>query len=386
MRTTLGRTLGTSIAALLITVVGCDGKEATGPAGGSSDAGAGDSGADAPADGNAQAGDASSLPGTVLFNRVRINSHSKQENFQRVRAPFDLGAGPFSKVTLTVELASSCYPFTQWKDDVPPAGHTWPPKCDAFDRLFEVLLDGPTAEGQKPGIELVRAITPFGGPMRFEADVTDVMNGLPGPHTLEAYIDTWSDGTGKVTGSDGGWYVSASLSVNKGPAPRDVVAVLPLFHGSQRMPKLEPVGLTAPAGASKVRIEYRATGHNLEAGPRGAGCVGPAEEFCRRKHTLELDGAVVDEFEAWKTDCATLCTVVRQPGPAGADIDICAENPCGAMASVRAPRANWCPGSVSPPRAVERAITPGEHKLGWGVDLLQPGGSWRISTLAIFYR
>jgi hypothetical protein len=374
MRTALGRARATSIAALLIASIACDAKQ--------SGAGADASVVDAAPSGPIE---------KVVLNRVRINSHSKQENFQRVRAPFDLGAGPFSKVTLTVELASSCYPFTQWQDDPPPAGHRWPAKCDAFDRLFEVILDGPPAgapEGQphKPGIELVRAITPFGGPMRFEADITDVINGLPGAHTLEAYISTWSDNAGQVTGSDGGWTVSASLTAMKGPAPRDVLGVVPLYHAEQRQAKVDPIAFTAPAGTSKVRFEYRTTGHTLEAGTRDAACIGPAEEFCRRKHAIEFDGAVIDEFEAWKTDCATLCTASRQPGPAGTDINICAENPCGAMASVRAPRANWCPGSVSPARVIEREITPGEHKLGWGLDVLQPGGSWRASVAAIFYR
>ncbi|HEY0708871.1 MAG TPA: peptide-N-glycosidase F-related protein [Polyangia bacterium] len=368
------------MALLLVTGAACDGKQSTGGTGGD------DAAADAAAGGDGGAADASSLPGRVILNRVRINSHSKQENFQRARAPFDLGAGPFAKVTLTVELATTCFPFALWKDDMPPSGQNWPPKCDAFDRLFEVILDGPTAEGQKPGIELVRAITPFGGPLRFEADITDVINGLPGAHTLEAYIDTWSDGAGKVTGSDAGWTVSASITATKGPAPREVLGVVPLFHGSQRQAKVEPIGFAAPAGTGKIRVEYRATGHTLEAGPRDAACLGPAEEFCRRKHVIELDGAAVDEFDAWKTDCATLCTPLRLPGPNGQDINICTENPCGAMASVRAPRANWCPGSVSPPRVIEQALAPGEHKLGWGVDVLQMGGSWRISAAAIFYR
>jgi hypothetical protein len=42
-----------------------------------------------------------------------------------------------------------------------------PADCDAFDRNFEIALDEPDADsGAPPGLELVRAITPFGGPLR----------------------------------------------------------------------------------------------------------------------------------------------------------------------------------------------------------------------------
>src|SRR5205814_1914539 len=83
-------------------------------------------------------------------------------------------------------------------------------------------LDPPAKDGDPPAIELIRAITPFGGPLHVEADITDVLNGLPGPHRLQAYIDTWSDSAGRVSGSDGGWTVSARVKVQPGSSPRRV--------------------------------------------------------------------------------------------------------------------------------------------------------------------
>ena len=353
------------------------------------DAGAGTTNDASGADGESARADASSATeggagDRQILNRVRV--HGKEGGIhQHARGPFDLGTGPFSSVRLTVELDTTCFPFERWRDDPPPMGQNFPPKCDAYDRRFEIVLDPPTRDSDPPAIELVRAMTPFGGPMRFEADITDVINGRPGPHTLEAYIDTWPQGSGANTGSDGGWFVSASITATPGPAPREVLAVVPLYYGSQRTPMVGPLAFTIPSGSTKTRIEYRATGHTLEAGPRDSACNGAPEEFCRRTHTLLLDGQNVDEFSPYRTDCTSLCTLVT--GTVGNTMrSYCKENPTGQIASVRAPRANWCPGSVTPPRVLEPAIAPGQHELSWRVSTLQSGGMWRASAVIFAYR
>src|SRR5690606_17743400 len=126
----------------------------------------------------------------------------------------------------------------------------------------------------------VRAITPFGGPLDFEIDVTDVANGRPGAHELAVSIATWSDASGQVTGSNGGWNVTARFEMVPGPAPRNVLAVTPLYDGSQTTPDSPAVELEVPAGTTSSRIEYRVTGH----GGVAFGCgTSPAEEFCQRQ-------------------------------------------------------------------------------------------------------
>lgn len=323
-------------------------------------------------------------PGEIkLLDRVRVSGVNNDGKDQHAQAKFDLGPGPFAEVRVTISLDTTCYPFERARMDPPPAGQRWPPKCDAFDRRFEILLDPPTQPGGRPAIELVRAITPFGGPMQFEADITDVMNGLPGPHTFEAYIDTWPDRAGQVSGSDGGWFVTATINAKPGKAPRDVLAVVPLYYDSQKTPDVGPLPFTVPPGATKTRIEYRTTGHTLASGPTDPGCNGPPEEFCRRMHTLTVDGMMPDAFSPYRTDCASVCTLVTVPGSTQM---YCRENPRGAIPSVRAPRANWCPGTVTPPRVLERTLTPGEHQLSWQVSRIQSGGIWRTSAVAIVYR
>lgn len=326
---------------------------------------------------DAGAPDASpAAPYTIIaFDDARITSRGGEPNFQRITAPVDLVDGPFASVTLVVDLRSTCYPFESWQTNPPPPGHRWPADCDAFDRNFELTFDGE--------VEVVRAITPFGGPLHLEVDVTDFANGRPGAHELEAFIATWSDASGQVTGADGGWNVSARLEVVPGPPPRRVLAVIPLVNGglgAEGPPA--PVTFDVPEGTTATRLEYRATGHGGGTGDNE--CLGPAEEFCARFHHVTIDGTEVhdDYLVPWRYDCDQLCTVAHY-GPPGGGFDYCLENPCGAIQSVRAPRANWCPGSLTPPFTWDPPAlrTPGPHTFAVAVDHVAPGGSWRLSAV-----
>lgn len=319
----------------------------------------------------------------MVFDNVRITSNSAGPNFQQANATIDFGAGPFTKVTLVVDLASTCFPFDGWKTNPPPTGQNWPADCDAFDRNFEFTLDEPKDATGTPAIELVRAITPFGGPLHLEVDVTDIANGLPGKHDIRVTIPTWSDGAGKVSGSNGGWNVTAKLFTVDGPAPHKVLAVKPLVnftHGDMTMTKEYP--FEVPAGTKSARIEYRVTGHG---GPtsNSPGCIGPAEEFCKRTHTLILDTKEIVDFSPWRSDCDKLCTIVN--ATSGPIKQYCGENPCGAIQSVKAPRANWCPGSMTPPYVFENAVltTPGAHTWSYAISKVATGGVWRMSATYI---
>jgi hypothetical protein len=322
----------------------------------------------------------------AAFDHVVISSQSDQPNFQKAQASIDFHDGPFAQATLIVDLESPCYPFDKWKSDRPPAGQNWPADCDAFDRNFEF-----TFEDLK--LELARAITPFGGPEHFTADVTDLANGAPGMHTLQAFIATWSDAAGKVSGSRGQWIVSARLELTPGDPPRKVLAVVPLVNLSQDATTPPPmVDFTVPAGATHARLEYRATGHG-GASDSSLACNGPAEEFCQRSHHVLLDGAdQTPTLVPWRDDCDQLCTMAHyppNPGDGGvAGFDYCMENPCGAIASVQAPRANWCPGSMTPPILLDDGpwAQPGAHKFSYAIDGVAPGGSWRLSAVLYVFQ
>jgi hypothetical protein len=327
------------------------------------------------------------LPYTLeVFDHVDVSSNPDAEHFQHVTGALDFGAGPVAAATLTVELDSPCFPFDGWSADTVPAGQNFPTFCDAFDRTLSVSLDAPEdPSAGPPGLELARAITPFGGPFRFDTDVTDIVNGLPGAHTLRVDIGTWGDASGQVTGTEGKWIVSARVLIQPGTAPRSVLAVEALTFENVTETDPPPFLFAVPDGATRGQIEYRATGHG--GATRGTNCSGPAEEFCKRTHTLSVDGAPVDEFQPWRADCASLCTLASYRSTFLDVPSYCAENPCGLPASVRASRANWCPGSVTPPRRLESAelSVPGEHRLALHIDEVATGGLWTVSATYVAY-
>ncbi len=222
--------------------------------------------------------------------------------------------------------------------------------------------------------------------MRIELDVTDVWASIKEARTFEIDIATWSDATGKVTGSNGGWTVSASLRVTPGTPPRNVLAVVPLFDGvATAAAPTQSSSFTLPVGTTSARLEYRATGHG--GGTVDAACIGPADEFCQRQHALTLDSASLAAFQPWRVDCDQGCTLQRYSGVLG-EFDYCAENPCGAPQSVRAPRANWCPGTVTQPfvASPDSLKTAGTHSFGFAIDQIsQSGGSWRVTTAVYVY-
>lgn len=383
----LGRLATLAIAA----VVSCSSDPASqgaggGPSGGGTSAGSGGTaGASGGGSGGVagSAGSGGAFPAaysTQIFDRVRIESHADKENFQSATSELEFKDGPFERVMLVVDLDTTCYPFDSWlgptPTNPPPDGENWPADCDAFDRNFEFTLDDPQLETDPPGIELARAITPFGGPLHFEIDITDVANGVgPGSHRLRTHISTWSDGAGTVSGSDGGWFVSAKIEATPGKAPRQVLAVIPLYNGSHGATMPPAVAFEVPAGTLSNRVEYRATGHGgVYPSP---GCSQPGEEFCRRDHRVSADGSQFDRFVPWRSDCKDLCTRATY-----GSLEYCAENPCGAIQSVEAARAGWCPGSVSPPFTWERPEynTPGSHSFSWSISPVADGGSWRISA------
>lgn len=321
----------------------------------------------------------------VVHDHAAIVSDSSKPNFQAVKADVALHGGSFAEVKLVLALESPCFPFEKWQTDKPPSGQNWPAACDAFDRNYETWLSNPADPTGTP-LELVRAITPFGGPEDTTVDVTDVFNdpalAAGAKRSLEVHIATWSDGAGKVSGSAGQWFVTAKLQVTPGVAPRKVVGVVPIVNTNvdeKWMPSDLP--LTLPAGTTHTHLEYRVTGHGGGAG--GAGCIGPNEEFCKRSHHVFADAAKLGDLTPWRTDCKANCTLAHSTV---LNNDYCTQNPCGDQNSVKAPRANWCPGTMTPPVAWDDPwTTPGAHTFKYAIDGIVTGGSWRVSAHAIAY-
>jgi hypothetical protein len=323
----------------------------------------------------------------MVIDDARITSNSAGPNFQNAVGDLaPLKDGPFEKVTLHVELRSTCFPFENWKTDKPPAGQSWPADCDAFDRNFETSLIDP-AKPDAPGMEMIRAITPFGGPLTIDEDVTDTFNApeTQGARQIKVIIPTWSDGAGKVSGSNGGWNVTVKLQVTPGVAPRKVLAAKSLWYKSvDKTSSTQTLPFEVPVGATSGRIDYRVTGHGGSSSDTT--CGNPADEFCMRVHHLSVDAKEIATPTPWRKDCAKLCTLTDNTAGIG-PTKYCAQNPCGAVASVRAPRANWCPGSETPPIALTDAslATSGKHDFKFAIDGVADGGSWSVSATYFAY-
>ncbi|MBK06593.1 MAG: hypothetical protein CL920_23120 [Deltaproteobacteria bacterium] len=320
----------------------------------------------------------------TIFDKTRINSYGKV-NFQKADSPLSIKGSSFQKVELEVELASTCYPFEKWRSNPPPSGQNWPADCDAYDRNFEISLDPKKEDTDPPAFELMRAITPFGGPMKLKINVTDIFNGIDTSkeHTVRVRITTWPDGKGKVSGSKGGWTVSAKLHFTPGEAPKKVLAAIPLVYHSYKNTSGEvKVDFEVPEGTTRSYLTYTVTGHG--GGTADSACIGHADEFCKREHTVMMDGKEVFKITPWRTDCQNYCTL--RPHPLAPGRQYCLENPCGAISSVRAPRANWCPGSYTPPFFLKNGVqnlAAGKHSFSYKIANVADKGSWKVS--AIFY-
>ena len=380
-------------AVAIACVNGCGNKDATNAAPPEPDASAGDDAG--PSDDDEDAADAAPFTYTVpLLQKAAIVSDGSKPNFQNATGPVALAEPTFTSVKLVVDLTSACFPFSNWKTDKPPTGQHWPADCDAFDRNFEMsLIDpsvAPDAASAPPAIELQRAITPFGGPEHIETDVTDVFNALHGaPRTFKVIITTYPDGQGQVSGSAGQWIVDASLDVQPGPAPRNVLAAIPLTYTSvSDGGAAHPLPFTLPEGTTHAKIEYRVTGHGGGDSTGDTACIGPTDEFCKRTHTLTLDGQPLASVQPWRTDCTKNCThVTGDPNFPFVGSFYCKQNPCGDPNSVTAPRANWCPGTPTAPLSWTPTTlnAPGAHELSYTIDKIGPGGSWRVSALVYAY-
>ena len=134
-----------------------------------------------------------------------------------------------------------------------------------------------------------------------------------------------------------------------------------------------------PEGTTSARIEYRTTGHgggNPFRTTRAASA--PLKSFASAPTRFH---STVHRFTRSSRGARTARPCARSRRTKSDSIAVaeyCAENPTGLPASVRAPRANWCPGSVTPPFVLESSelAVPGDHELSIALDTLAEGGQW----------
>lgn len=327
----------------------------------------------------------------TLFDKETIHSTGKV-NVRTIKTTFKLRHTTYAKAGFFIDLESPCYPLDNPNWNNIPQGHRWPPACDAYDRNMNSTWFPPKKEGDTaPGFDLVRAITPFGGPMKVGVNITDLVNAmakkhpLGSEHTFQLHISTYADGKGQVSGSKGSWIVSARIELTPGTPPKNVLDAIPLVNESYKHNDGSTVEkeFSIPEGTKSTKLVYSTTGHG--GGTADANCIGHADEFCKRSHRVFVDGKQAKLVIPWRNDCSNFCTEVSHPR--NPSFKICKENPCGSKASVRAPRANWCPGTTTYPYtwSFPEWNAPGKHTFGYSVANVAKGGSWKTSAILYVY-
>jgi hypothetical protein len=200
---------------------------------------------------------------------------------------------------------------------------------------------------------------------------------LTGRRQFQVFIDTWV-GPGHDQGN--GWLVHASLEYKAGTPQRPVAAVMPIFnptsvvYGDPARSAGRTRHLAIPPSISGGRIWVLLTGH-------GQGNTENCAEFCRKLHTIDLDGQRVERI-IWRDDC----TATRTHGPQ--------------QGTWRFPRAGWCPGDMVRPWTIDvpRGALLGEGNFTWRPEPWEnhqrfgyDGGShtephYELSALLILYR
>jgi hypothetical protein len=228
-----------------------------------------------------------------------------------------------------------------------------PTACDPLPRVATVRV-GVDGGGE---LELLRAVTPFGGDADWTEDVTDFASLFTWTHPVSVTLDT----------AEGAFEISLSMIFEPGPPPRDVLEIIPLFDATDFTAASDsPVELARmPAGVGSAAVHYRFTGHSTT----GSGC----DETCERAPSISIDGTPRLELSPWRTDCASFV----------------AANPGGEPSVVSLDRSGWCPGDLVHPGISD--VTPWLTGLDLVFDMEIPEidpttGTWRASAALVLYR
>jgi hypothetical protein len=250
---------------------------------GSTDAGASDAGSN-------QAGPTEMV---TVFQGAHMTGSNRQTD-----TTVTLPQGLFSSITLS------------WTLSCPPAG------CDPWDRIAELHVVQPGADGGEQTIEVVRLITPYGVGSTWTYDVTDLAPILTGPQTFRLFVDTWVDG----------WMADISLSYVGGVPMLVPTSVENLWRNGDAVygDPSNPIDAQFPA-LSETRAAGESDSIRTIVTGHGQGNLDNCSEFCPVTHTINV-GSRALMLSLWRTDCA--------------------QNPVSNQAGTwQYDRAGWCPGA-----------------------------------------
>lgn len=231
---------------------------------------------------------------------------------------------------------------------------------DRYDRAGNVRLVTPGA----PDLEVVRFVTPYGGPAEYEVDVTPLAPLLRGRRTFRAHIDTWSDPA---------WRLDFELRYQAVKEFDNATWAAPAYYAAnfnrQDMPAGDSAVVEIPRGLRRVVLEVTSTGHCTDGRDE--------DEFVSKANVISVDGVVVARYHPWRDDCRRF----RDRNP------YCARWTDGTWSSDYS-RSGWCPGVEVPPVEFDLTdhLAPGPHVIRFAIENMRPKdtdgnyGYWRVSA------
>ncbi len=235
-------------------------------------------------------------------------------------------------------------------------------------------------ESGPASIELIRFITPFGGPAVYTADLTALAPMLHGDVRLRAFVDTYANPA---------WELTLTLDFTReGVGFRRPAFAAPLFfmRGLTADQPAVRSRVRIPEGLDRPRLRILTTGHATDG--RGG------DEFVTRRHVLRINGETVASWRPWSEGGGELRSlnptsgrfVVGDREVWSSDLD----------------RSGWNPGLIVEPKLIPLPeLTPGEHEIELLVEDIRPPdpvdpvdpadgenaepgyGYWRISAIVV---
>ncbi|HVP73417.1 MAG TPA: peptide-N-glycosidase F-related protein [Phycisphaerales bacterium] len=215
-------------------------------------------------------------------------------------------------------------------------------------------------------IELMRFVTPFGGPATYTADLTAFAPLLAGEHSIRVWISTWKQPA---------WKVTLTLSyTTEGVGYRRPIWAAPIFNSEVTAEKRTiKASVDVPKGLSRPRLHLLTTGHATD----GAG----GDEFISRSHVLRIDGIEVARWRPWSERGGPL----RQTNPTSGRMEIDGRP----LWASDLDRSGWNPGLLVEPMQIPLPeLTAGRHAIELEILNIRPKdqsgyGYWRVSAIVV---
>jgi hypothetical protein len=234
------------------------------------------------------------------------------------------------------------------------------------DRGFPVTTVAPAGDRDEAEIEIMRFVTPFGGPATYTADLTALAPLLTGRTSLRVWISTWKQPA---------WKVTLTLSyTDAGAGYRRPLFAQPIFNSEvtaeQRTLR---ASINIPRGLSRPRIRVLSTGHATD----GAG----GDEFISRSNVLRIDGREVASWRPWSEQGGPL----REINPTAGRTEIDGRS----LWASDLDRSGWHPGLIVEPAHIPLPeLTPGRHLVELEIMSIRPKdqsgyGYWRVSAIIV---